>query len=75
MLAPLTDTTRKEFNVPAGAKGVLIVDVDDLSEAAQKRLVPGDLIIEINQQDVSSPKDVEDIFKKAEKAKRGSVLL
>ena len=75
VLAPLTETTRKEFDIPSGTDGVVVADVEDMSESAQKRLMPGDVIVEINQQAVKSPQDAADIFDKAERAKRSSVLL
>ena len=75
VLAPLTDANRKEFGIAPNIDGVLIVEVEDLSEAAEKRLMPGDVIVEINQQEVLSPSDAQDIFRKAKAAKRRSVLL
>lgn len=75
VLAPLTEQNRNEFSVAPNTQGVLIVEVNDMSEAANQRLVPGDVIVEINQQEVQSPADAKDIFQKAQAAKRGSVLL
>mgnify|MGYP005838532795 CR=1 FL=1 len=75
ILSPLTTKNRKEFNIADNVKGVLVSEVEDLSEAAEKRLMPGDVIVEINQQEVQTPQEAQDIFRKAREAKRKSVLL
>ena len=75
ILGPLTKQNREEFGVKSNIEGVLVVDVEDMSEAAEKRLRPGDVIVEINQQPVQSPADAKSIFRKAESANRRSVLL
>lgn len=71
----LTDDHRDEYNIAADVEGVVITKVEDLSEAAEKGLLPGDVIIEINQQAISDPLDAKDIIEKAEKGGRRSVLL
>lgn len=71
----LTDEDREAYGVPADVNGVVITKVDMESEAFNKDLMQGDVIVEINQKAVQTPQDVEDIFRKAEKAGRGSVLL
>lgn len=73
-LGSLSDTTRKEFSVPDDVKGVLVTKVDATGEAAQKGLTPGDVIVEIAQQPVDSPKAATDAIEKAEKDGKSSVL-
>ena len=46
-----------------------------MSEAAEKGIMPGDVIVEVNQQPAKEPKDVTDIIHKAETSGRSSVLL
>ncbi|MFP4313820.1 MAG: DegQ family serine endoprotease [Alphaproteobacteria bacterium] len=72
---PLTDTARAEYSVPATVDGVLIGEVEEASEAEQKGLMEGDVIVEINQQPVRAPEDVNDIVNAAVNAGRSSVLL
>lgn len=74
-LAPLTDESRAEYRVPPDAEGVLITSVANSSEAALKSMLPGDVILEVNQQAVSEPEQVAELFQKAEQAGRSSVLL
>ncbi len=74
-VAALTDEDRTTFNVPADVQGVLVTDADAKGEAAAKGLGSGDVIVEINQQPLSTPQEAKDLFAKAEKAGRTSVLL
>jgi serine protease Do len=39
-------------------KGVVVAEVADGSAAADKRLVPGDVILEVGQEEVKAPADV-----------------
>ena len=71
----LNKDDRKIFNVPDDVNGALITKVDPRSEAAEKGLGAGDVIVEINQKSVETPKGVIAMIKKAEKSKRPSVLL
>lgn len=72
---PLTENERTEYSVPASVEGVLIGEVEEGSEAEQKGLMEGDVIVEINQQPVKAPEDVNDIVSAATNAGRNSVLL
>jgi serine protease Do len=57
------------------AQGVVIAEVDPSSDAAEKGLKPGDVILEVSGQTVSSPNDVLSGIKKAQDMKRTAVLL
>ena len=57
------------------AQGVAIAEVDPTSDAAEKGLKPGDVILEVSGQIVSSPDDVISGIKKAQDLKRTAVLL
>jgi serine protease Do len=74
-VSALTDEDRTTFNVPADVQGVVVTDVKGKGEAAEKGLGSGDIIVEINQQPITTPQEAKDIFEKAEKAGRSSVLL
>lgn len=51
----------------AGEEGVVITEVDPSSDAADKGLKPGDVILQVAGVDVSNPGDVADGIKKAMK--------
>jgi serine protease Do len=57
------------------AEGVVIAEVDPSSDAAEKGLKPGDVILEVSGQIVASPDDVLSGVKKAQDLKRTAVLL
>lgn len=71
----LGESTRKEFNVPEDVNGVIITKTDPKGEAAIKGLAAGDVIVEINQQKVETPKEAADAIAKAEKDGKSSVLI
>ena len=52
-LANLTDELRKKHNIKDKVKGVLITGVDPNSPAADKHLLPGMVIAEVQQQPVA----------------------
>ncbi len=74
-LAPLTDDLREQFDIGEKERGVVIASVEEGSEAHSKGIRAGDLITEIGQTTVGTPKDVSDGFKAAAEAGRKSVLL
>jgi serine protease Do len=74
-LKTLNNALRSKYSISTNTEGVLIIDIKPLSEAAQKGLQIGDVIMEINQQPVSKDKEVSDIIDKAKANGRKSVLL
>lgn len=56
-------------------EGVYIDGVDDGTDAAEKGLRPGDIIVEVNSQKVSRPADVDKHVKSAKKRGRRAVLM
>lgn len=75
VLREMSQDLRSEFNIPSNVTGVVVYEIKNLSEAAEKGLSEGDIIVEVNQQAVKTPEDVSDIIEKAEKNNRKSVLL
>ena len=51
----ITDEMRKKFGIKDGVKGVLVVKVAPNAAAAEKRIAPGDIIVEVQQEAVDSP--------------------
>lgn len=74
-LSELTPNLREQFNIPEGVEGVVITDVSFESDAAEKGLRPGDVIIEVSQEQVLSPQEVAAKIEDAKKIGRRSVLL
>jgi len=57
-LAPLTPEMARRLDVPAGRGGALVRSVERRSPAAEGNVQPGDVILEVNRQPVSSPAQV-----------------
>lgn len=74
-IAAISAQDRQTFNIADDVQGVIVKAVKPSSEAAEKGLSEGDVIVEINQQSVSDAASVKDIIDKAAKAGRNSVLL
>ncbi|MBI2707458.1 MAG: Do family serine endopeptidase [Proteobacteria bacterium] len=74
-LQPLTEEIRQRFDIAKDTEGVLVVDVAPKTSAAEKGVRPGDIIMEISQDEVKTPQHVVDHLKRAEKDNRKSVLL
>ncbi len=74
-LRGVTENDRSAYNIPDDVDGVLVTKVMDNSEAAEKGLIPGDVIVEINQQPVNDAKTALETIDKAVKDGRSSVLL
>lgn len=65
---------RKRFNIKESVKGVVVTTVEPNSAAAEKRIQPGDTIVEINQEAVSRPQDVANKTKALKDSGRKSAL-
>ena len=74
-LANLTDALRKKHNIKDTVKGVLIAGVDENSAAAEKHLVPGMVIAEVQQQPVSNATELQQRIDKLKKDGKKSVVL
>jgi len=74
-LGAMTADNRSTFGLPDDAKGVVILNVDSASPAADKGLEPGDVILEVGQKPVTAPADVLAAFASARSGGRQSVLL
>ncbi|WP_370300797.1 Do family serine endopeptidase [Pseudooceanicola sp.] len=74
-LGALTDERRSEMNVPEGTDGLLVLRVDETSEAFEKGLRMGDVITEAGQQEVTSLGQLDERIAEATEAGRKSLLL
>jgi serine protease Do len=73
-LASITPTLRQMYNVDPGTQGVLITKVDPASDAADKGLEAGDVVISVGNHAVHTPADIQASIKQAKASGRGSVL-
>jgi serine protease Do len=74
-LANLDQDLRKKYKVKDTVNGVVILGVDNDSPAADKRLTPGDVIVEIAQEAVANPDDFQSKVDKLKKEGRRTALL
>ena len=74
-LRVLTDDIRAEIGVPDGMNGLVVIAVDESSEAFEKGLRAGDLITEAGQQKVTTLDALQDRITDAKDAGRKSLLL
>ena len=74
-LSSITRDLRDRFEIGGDVKGVVITEVDDESAAAEKGIQAGDIIVEVAQEEVSSPSQVLEKVKEAKDSNRKSVLL
>ena len=76
-LATITPAIRKRFNLAEDATGVVVVEVEPDSPAAEKRIRPGDIIRKVGpqQSEITEPSQVEKAVESARKAKRKTLLV
>jgi len=74
-LSNMSDDLRKKYKIKDTVKGIVILGIDAGSPAADKRLNPGDTIVEIAQEAVASADDFQAKIDKLKKDGRRSALL
>ena len=74
-LANLTADLRKKHNIKDKVKGVLITGVDPNSPAAEKHLLPGMVIAEVQQQPVTTAADLQTRIDRLKKDGKKAVVL
>ena len=73
--SPQTEELKKRYSIKDGTKGVVITKVEPNSNAADKRISVGELIVEIGQEAVNSPEDVTKCLDALKKEGKKSALL
>lgn len=71
----ISDELRKKYKIKDSVKGVVVTSVDGNSSAAEKRVQSGDVIVEINQDAVSTPADIAAKTKALKESGKKSALL
>jgi serine protease Do len=74
-LGAITPEARDKFQLPQDQKGVLVTSVTQDSPASERGLKPGDVIVEVQQEEVNTPADVQERVEKVRKSGRASVLM
>jgi len=73
-LAGIDDKLRERFNLDGETKGVVVTDIDATGAAAEKGVRPGDVVVKVSQDEISSPGEVAAKIDEAREAGRRSVL-
>jgi len=74
-LGRLTNDARQELGLKKDVKGALITDVEDGKPAADRDIRPGDVIVKVGDQAVTSPGEAAQKVEQAQKANQRAVLL
>jgi serine protease Do len=74
-LAPLDRAAREQFGIDRAGAGAVVTGVGRNSDAAEKGLQVGDLIVRAGAQTVTSPGDLSSAVAEAKRAGRSEVLL
>lgn len=74
-VVPLTPQISAQLGVTAGTQGLVVTDIDPNSDAGQKGLTPGTMILSANGRNVAKVEDLEAIVQTAKDAGREAVLL
>jgi serine protease Do len=74
-LSPINDEMKSKYNLNADQKGVVVTDVANNGPAAQRGLKPGDVVVEVQQETVTTPADVQQRVEQFRNDKRKTVLM
>jgi serine protease Do len=74
-IATLNEELRTRYELDPDTNGVVIVDVLEGSPAGDQSLRPGDVIVEVGQEEVNSPPEVQAKVNQAQQEGKKSVLL
>jgi len=74
-LSPLGSQQREKYKLGADIEGVVITDVDPDSSAGEKDIRPGDVIMQVQNEAVKTPEDVDRLVAADTRAGRKAVLL
>ena len=71
----INDKVRSEFQLDEELKGVIILDIDPDSKAAEKGLMIGDVVVEVGQKLVQTPEDFQQQLNVSKDKGRTAALL
>jgi len=64
-LSGLSDELQRRFQIDPDAEGVVVTEVDPVSDAAERGLRAGDVIVELDQEPVTTPEEVRHHLERA----------
>lgn len=74
-VAPIDEATIEAFSLPEGVKGVVVAEVDADVRGGDDSLLPGDVISEVNQEEVNSPPELMAKIQEASRTDRKLALM
>jgi serine protease Do len=74
-LRDLSDEARKRFGIETTVKGALVADIDPQSAAFESGIRPGDVITQVDQNNVTDATAVSKALREAKKAGKKSALI
>jgi serine protease Do len=74
-IAPISPENRERFSLRPDSRGVVITDVAPNSPGAERELRPGDVIVEVQQERVNSPQEVQERLERLRRQGRSTALL
>ncbi len=74
-LTAVTPETRRAYNLDNGVNGVVVTRVDPNSDAADKGLQPGDVVVSVGNRPVHSPQEVKAAVQAAQSSGHNTVLI
>lgn len=74
-VSSIDEKARERFDLGQDTKGVVVTNVDPSGPAADQGIRPGEVIVEIGQEEVSTPAQLIEKVKAAKESGRKSVLL
>ncbi len=74
-LAAITPELKSQYSIPDTAKGLVVTEVAPDSPASDESLRPGDLVVEVAQEPVTSPSEALTRVNQAKKDKKSVLLL
>jgi serine protease Do len=74
-VAPISPEVRERFSLKPEQRGVVVMEVAPGSPAAERELRPGDVIVEVQQERVSTPQEVQQRLEALRRQNRPTALL
>jgi serine protease Do len=75
VVSPPTEALREEYALAEDSPGIVVTDVDPLSDAFDKGVRPGLSVLEVNQMEIASVEDFTNLVDEAVAAGREAVLM
>jgi len=73
-VGPITPEARERFGLRPEQRGVLVTEVDTSGPASERDLRPGDVIVEVQQERVNTPQEIQSRVEALRRQNRASAL-